>query len=920
MLWCEYMVMETQFNLFWVTLSVLVAIFASYVALNLAQNVTQTKGRDRAFWLGGGSLAMGIGIWSMHFVGMLAFEMPGMAMAYDVPLMVLSVVVAIGASALALFIVSRPIVPFGSIVSGGIAMAAAIAGMHYIGMASMRMAATIQWDVFLIVLSVVIALVASFGALRILIRLRNEADQFQKLLIASIFMGVAISGMHYTGMFAATYIHTESSIESSNLMVSSGLAFIVVAATLFILGLALVGSVGQRIWSKRNQKAQDILGESEEKFRRLVEAVKDYAIFMLNTEGVITTWNSGAKRITGFTDAEILGKHVSVFYTQKDIDGQTAVKEIVAAKEIGHFEGEGQRIRKDGSIYWASVVLTPLYDSSGTLTGFSKVIRDITQVKEAEARMRRHNEELEERVQARTRSLEQRERQLRNITDAVPVFIAQFNQQEQVLFANETFCDWFRQSHEGILGKSFADLLGPQRYPGNSLYVQKVLSGETVTYERESQSGERHANLGVTLVPERDQKTGQVSGFIVVASDITKYKEIQSELSRAKEAAEVANATKSAFLANMSHEIRTPLGAVLGFSELLLGDEMTPSERVNSFEIIKRNGRLLSNIINDILDLSKVEAGRLDFEKTEVSFAEIMKELSSVLNLEAVEKGIELSVTSVGTLPNHIKTDPLRLRQILFNIVGNAIKFTNRGSVNVKVKLVADAAGTTKLGFVISDTGEGIKPEEVERLFKPFSQADVSTTRKFGGTGLGLALSKKLANALGGDVVLTESIPGKGSTFTVTIDPGFSEQVLFQGSEPSVTSIWQTSQWEPKTSLSQLKILLVDDSIDNQILIKKILKLAGANVETASNGKEGVEKALTGNFSVVLMDLQMPEMDGYEATKLLRSKGFDKPIIALTAHAMKEERIHSLKSGFDNHLTKPIDNVELVKTLANYSR
>ena len=248
------MIMTTQFNLIWVTLSVLVAIFASYVALNLAQSVTQTQGKARAVWLTCGALAMGIGIWSMHFVGMLAFEMPGMAMAYDVPLMALSVLVAIGASALALFIISRPVVPFGSVLAGGIAMAAAIAGMHYIGMASMRMAATIQWNLYLVVLSIVIALVASFGALLILIRLRNEADHFHKLLMASIVMGFAISGMHYTGMFAATYIHTDSSgIESSDLLVSSGLAVTVITTTLFILGSALASSVGQRLWSTRTK-------------------------------------------------------------------------------------------------------------------------------------------------------------------------------------------------------------------------------------------------------------------------------------------------------------------------------------------------------------------------------------------------------------------------------------------------------------------------------------------------------------------------------------------------------------------------------------------------------------------------------------------------------------------------------------------
>jgi signal transduction histidine kinase/CheY-like chemotaxis protein len=459
----------------------------------------------------------------------------------------------------------------------------------------------------------------------------------------------------------------------------------------------------------------------------------------------------------------------------------------------------------------------------------------------------------------------------------------------------------------------------PEAYQLTEGNIQRVLKGEMVTYERQAIRGGRSVTLNVTLLPEFDEDQ-KPSGFIIVANDISKQKEIQSELKQAKEAAEVANATKSAFLANMSHEIRTPLGAVIGFSELLMRDELSASEKLNSVEVIKRNGRLLSNIINDILDLSKVEAGKLEVERVPVPFAEIMKEIGSILNLEAVEKGIELTVTSDGVIPNEIVTDPLRLRQILFNIVGNAIKFTPRGTVNVKLQLLPSAVKPKFLAFVVKDTGEGIDPAHVGRLFKPFTQADPSTTRKFGGTGLGLVLSKKLAQALGGDIVLTESMRGQGSTFTITIDPGISEQVLFHSSADLEAS---NVTWMPKKKLAAdlklLRVLVVDDSSDNQALLKRILRIAGATVETANNGKEGVEKALQGDFSLVLMDLQMPVMDGYEATKMLRDQGYTKPIIALTAHAMKEERQRSLRSGFDDHITKPIDQELLIRTLSEYT-
>jgi CheY-like chemotaxis protein len=361
---------------------------------------------------------------------------------------------------------------------------------------------------------------------------------------------------------------------------------------------------------------------------------------------------------------------------------------------------------------------------------------------------------------------------------------------------------------------------------------------------------------------------------------------------------------------------------VLGFSELLLTGEMSVSERYNSVEVIKRNGRLLSNIINDILDLSKVEAGKLEIEKVSVPLEEIIHAIGEALQPEAKEKGIDLKVSSDGMIPQNILTDPLRLRQVLLNIVGNAIKFTSHGAVDVQIKLLAETDGPVKLAFVVKDTGEGVRSEQIDRLFTPFMQADISTTRKFGGTGLGLVLSKRLAKALGGDVYLRETAPGKGSTFVITIDPGHSEKIIFDNHIHNVdpkTNVVEFSAEPQRISLNRFKILIADDNLDNQILVKRILRMAGAKVEVANNGREAVEMALHREYSLILMDLQMPEMDGYEATRILRQQGFKKPIIALTAHAMKEEQQRTLSSGFDDHVTKPIDHQTLVKTLASYT-
>lgn len=667
----------------------------------------------------------------------------------------------------------------------------------------------------------------------------------------------------------------------------------------------------------RKIQTEESLRKSEEKFRLLVEAVAEYAIFMLDPNGIVTTWNSGAQNMKGYFADEVLGKHVSLFYPTEEVDAHLPEIDLARAKEHGRYEYEGVRIRKDGTHFLASILLTALYDQKGVLTGFSKVIRDITERKEAEFRMQKLNESLERRFESRTHELQERESQLRIVTNSVPVLIAQINRNEECVFANEKFSQWLDFRSGSIIGRSFKEILGSERYNVAEPYVKRVLDGEIVSYERFErlyENGSIDIVYNITFIPEVND-SGKVVSFILVATDVTKYKEIEEELKQAKERADVASSTKSAFLANMSHEIRTPLGAILSFSELMQGQEMNSEERVRGAEVIKRNGHLLSNIINDILDLSKVEAGKLDIEKEAVHFEEVVSEIKSLLNLRATEKGIGLTVTADGAIPDIIYTDPLRLRQILLNIVGNAIKFTQHGSVDIRISLIQGEAGRSKMQFLIKDTGKGIKPDHAKNLFEPFSQEDVSTTRRFGGTGLGLVLSKKLANSLGGDVELLKSEPDVGSTFCITIDPGDLKKVLFQNFDSKITPI--LAPVEPMANFNSLNILLVDDSFDNQLIVTHLLRRTGARIETANNGKEGVEKALTGNFDIVLMDLQMPVLDGYGAIQQLKKLGYNKPIIALTAHAMKEERARCLQSGFSDHISKPVDRQLLIKVISD---
>lgn len=390
------------------------------------------------------------------------------------------------------------------------------------------------------------------------------------------------------------------------------------------------------------------------------------------------------------------------------------------------------------------------------------------------------------------------------------------------------------------------------------------------------------------------------------------------ELKDAKEAAESSSAAKSAFLANVSHEIRTPLGAVLGFSELVLTDGVSKDDRKKIFEIIKRNGLQLLNVINDILDLSKIEVGKFEIQKTVVTVADIIEDIKTTMGLEAERKDINLKVEIDPKIPKKIYTDPLRLRQVLLNIVGNSVKFTDRGWVAINVKVIIDSNGRTKLAFVVTDTGIGIPADKVKDLFSPFAQVDTSSTRRFGGTGLGLALSQRLAFALGGAVVLNKSTLGQGSEFMITIDPGDAEQIARCEKKMRAAAALQLDKVISRKNLANKRILLVEDNPDNQSLFSYYLRSVGAVLETAVNGVEALQKIHSGQYDAILMDLQMPELDGYETTKILRSEGYKKPIIALSAHAMKEVKERCLANGFDGYISKPVEKGDLIRAVAEF--
>lgn len=511
--------------------------------------------------------------------------------------------------------------------------------------------------------------------------------------------------------------------------------------------------------------------------------------------------------------------------------------------------------------------------------------------------------------------LRESEKQLRVITDVLPALLGYITLDFKFQFCNKVFNDWFENEAEGA---SVETVLGPSIF-GNIQYgLTQLLSGKKISFESRLKGRSTAPQfVSVTLVPEKSEPDGSVKGFVCLLTDMTDRKAYEDQLKAAKLEADAANNAKSQFLANMSHEIRTPLNAIMGLSELLLLDYSDEKERTVWVEKIIRNSEHLKKVIDDILDLSKVEAGKMQIELTRFSVTQVIAQVKSMLLPLAAEKNISLQFDIEGLIPEYIYSDSTKLRHILINIIGNAIKFSSQGPIQLIAKMEDHF-----LTFLIKDNGLGMSEEQSQYLFKPFSQVDNSMTRRFGGTGLGLVLAKKIANALGGDVVLQESAPQKGSTFAVYIDPGSLEQVSWIKSFNTVfIKSADVDNKRPATlssGFNQLRILLVEDSIDNQFLIRHFLELEGVKVEVASDGKEGVEKAMAGNFDLVLMDIQMPVLDGYNATLRLRHDGYSKPIIAFTAHAFQSEKERCFKVGFNDFLAKPIKKQELINCIQKF--
>lgn len=418
---------------------------------------------------------------------------------------------------------------------------------------------------------------------------------------------------------------------------------------------------------------------------------------------------------------------------------------------------------------------------------------------------------------------------------------------------------------------------------------------------------ERHFDVTIENLEGVSEK-----GLAVSYIDITDRVEASRALERATDEAKVANQAKSRFLSNMSHEIRTPLGVIQGYADLALEEGLSREELKSYLEIIKRNSVGLTRLIGEILDLSKVEADKIEIEKTSFSIRDLVDEVVSAMSLQAKVKGIALTVDFASNYPDKIDSDPTRVRQVLINLVSNAIKFTSEGQVKITTRVNPTRDGYLMV-FEVQDSGIGLTSEQASKLFQAFAQADSSTTRKYGGTGLGLHLSKRLAEALGGELFLKESVPGQGSTFIFTFDPGDINQ---NANAKSTALSAEAQRVNSKGLYSGKSVLLVDDSEDNQFLFSQYLKHLGISVQTCANGVEACDKASANSYDAILMDIQMPLMDGYAATSEIRKGNTAVPIIALTAYALKDEKVKALSNGFNDYLVKPLTAASLRESLA----
>jgi PAS domain S-box-containing protein len=612
------------------------------------------------------------------------------------------------------------------------------------------------------------------------------------------------------------------------------------------------------------------------------------AIAFINENGLVERINSQFTVLFGFATDEIIGRSLdeTIIPPSLSEEGKAVTTEIKKGRPIFL---ESVRQRKDGSRLDVSITGMPI-SIEGKNAGIYAIYRDISSQKKAEQEITIQKAYLEQLFEASTEAI---------------VFI---NENDHVERINSQFTEIFGFPIDEVIGRSLDDtIIPPSRHEEGKAVKAEIKKGRHIFQEtvRQRKDG---SLLDVSITGMPISIEGKDAGVYAIYRDISSQKRGEQELKKAKTAAEEATRAKSDFLANMSHEIRTPLNAIIGLSHLAKETQLTP-QQLDYQEKIHASAYTLLRLIDDILDFSKIEAGKLDLEKISFDLEEVLQRISSIISVKSIEKGVDFTLHFPDSIPNHLRGDALRLEQVLLNLTSNAVKFTSQGEVAVAVELVEESEQDAFLRFIISDTGIGMSPEQIEQLFQPFHQADFSITRKYGGTGLGLTICKRLIEMMGSEIQVQSTL-GKGSKFTFLAR---FEKAAGEGSEIMAG----ISKELAKELLVGRRILLVEDNDTNLQVARELLEQAGLEVVATANGLEAVELASKERFDGILMDLQMPVMDGLTATREIRkgSSPCDLPILAMTANVRVTDFEECLAAGMNDHIAKPIKPSILYETL-----